>query len=74
MAGGQTVAQAHRQIERLIVVHRFEGSTHAHQYTISDSLFLSDKLLGDNYHPRTIQHWVQSRNTVIEVGAGMERT
>lgn len=48
MLGGQTVAQAHRQIERLIVVHGFEGSTHAHQYTIPDKrlLFLSDKLLG----------------------------
>jgi hypothetical protein len=36
MAGGQTVAQAHRQIERLVVVHRFEGSTHAFKYTITD--------------------------------------
>src|SRR5437879_629027 len=30
---GQTVTQPHRQIERLIVVHRFECSTHIHQYT-----------------------------------------
>ncbi len=47
MVGGQTVAQPHRQIECLIVVHRFECSFHAHQYTITDGecLFLSDKLL-----------------------------
>src|SRR6266567_6106111 len=47
MVGGQTVAQAHPQIECLVVVHRFEGSFHAHQYTITDGecLFLSDKLL-----------------------------
>ena len=47
MLGGQTVAQPHRQIERLLVVHGFEGSTHAHQYTMTDerSLLLSDKLL-----------------------------
>ena len=36
MLGGQTVAQPHRQIERLLVVHGFEGSTHAQQYTIPD--------------------------------------
>ncbi len=30
MLGGQTVAQAHRQIECLVVVHSFEGSFHAH--------------------------------------------
>src|SRR3989442_15716817 len=47
MVGGQTVAQSHRQIECLVVVHGFEGSFHAHQYTITDGqcLFLSDKLL-----------------------------
>jgi hypothetical protein len=47
MLGGQTVAQAHRQVERLIIVHCFEGSTHAHQYTMTDEryLLLSDKLL-----------------------------
>src|SRR5438874_2903565 len=37
MLGRQTVAQPHRQIERLLVVHGFEGSTHAQQYTISDA-------------------------------------
>src|SRR5205807_6077963 len=36
MLGRQTVAQPHCQIERLLVVHGFEGSTHAQQYTISD--------------------------------------
>ncbi len=47
MVGGQTVAQAHRQVERLIIVHCFEGSTHAYQYTMTDEryLLLSDKLL-----------------------------
>ncbi len=47
MLGGQTVAQPHRQIECLVVVHGFEGSFHAHQYTITDGEcpFLSDKLL-----------------------------
>src|SRR5712692_1438342 len=47
MVGGQTVAQAHRQIQCLVVVHGFECSFHAHQYTITDGecLFLSDKLL-----------------------------
>ncbi len=34
--GGQTVAQAHRQIERLVVVHRFEDSTDAFKYTITN--------------------------------------
>src|SRR5947209_18582475 len=45
----QTVAQAHRQFERLIIVHCFEGSTHTHQYIMTDQryLLLSDKLLGD---------------------------
>jgi hypothetical protein len=33
---GQTVAQAHRQIERLVVVHRFEDSTDAFKYTITN--------------------------------------
>src|SRR6266702_4264578 len=47
MVRGQTVAQPHRQIECLVVVHRFEGSTHVHQYTITDGgLLFSDKLLG----------------------------
>ena len=36
MLGGQTVAQPHRQTERLLVVHGFECSTHAQQYTILD--------------------------------------
>jgi hypothetical protein len=36
MVGRQTVAQPHRQIERLGVVHLFEGSTHAQEYTITD--------------------------------------
>ncbi len=49
MVGGQTVAQPHCQIERLVVVHRFEGSTHAYQYTIPDHLLLSDKLLGHTF-------------------------
>ena len=50
MVGGQTVAQPHRQIECLLVVHRFEGSTHVHQYTITDGgLLFSDKLLGQAY-------------------------
>jgi hypothetical protein len=35
MVRGQTVAQSHRQFQRLIIVHCFEGSTHAHQYTIT---------------------------------------
>src|SRR2546425_3263353 len=49
MVGGQTVAQPHRQIECLVVVHGFEGSFHAHQYTITDGEcpFLSDKLLAE---------------------------
>jgi len=47
VVGGQTVAQPHRQIQCLVVVHGFECSFHAHQYTITDGecLFLSDKLL-----------------------------
>src|SRR5713101_737094 len=46
MVRGQTVAQPHCQIECLGVVHRFECSTHAHQYTITDGgLLFSDKLL-----------------------------
>ena len=36
IVGRQTVAQPHRQIERLGVVHLFEGSTHAQEYTITD--------------------------------------
>src|SRR5258708_37608175 len=48
MVGRQTVAQPHCQIERLGVVHLFEGSTHAQEYTITDGGYglLSDKLLG----------------------------
>ena len=48
MVGGQTVAQAHCQIERPVVVHRFECSVHAYKYTITHGghLHLSDKLLG----------------------------
>src|SRR2546422_11851 len=46
MVRGQTVAQPHRQLECLGVVHCLECSTHAHQYTITDSgLLFSDKLL-----------------------------
>src|SRR6266480_6887308 len=49
MVRGQTVAQPHRQFQRLLIVHCFEGSTHAHQYTITSQryLLLSDKLLGE---------------------------
>src|SRR2546428_5277813 len=48
MLGRQTVAQSHGQFERLLVVHFFEGSTHAQHYIITDGdcLLLSDKLLG----------------------------
>ena len=51
MLWGETVAQPHGQIERLLVIHFFEGSTHAHQYTITagQGLLLSDKLLGAVY-------------------------
>src|SRR2546425_9289846 len=35
MLGRQTVTQAHRQIERLIIVHGFKSSLHAHQYTMT---------------------------------------
>src|SRR2546422_8382837 len=47
MVRGQTVAQSHRQFQRLIRVYCFESSTHAHQYTITGQryLLLSDKLL-----------------------------
>src|SRR5205807_1448075 len=59
MVGGQTVAQPHRQIECLVVVHGFECSFHAHQYTITDGegLFLSDKLLAkrENQSMRNVQ-------------------
>src|SRR5947209_3739980 len=50
MVRRQTVAQAHRQFERLIIVHCFEGSTHTHQYIMTDQryLLLSDKLLEEN--------------------------
>src|SRR6266702_5856485 len=53
MVRGQTVAQPHRQIECLVVVHRFEGSTHVHQYTITDGgLLFSDKLLEKSIEQR----------------------
>jgi len=47
MVGWQTVAQPHCQIERLGVVHLFECSTHAQEYTITVGGYglLSDKLL-----------------------------
>jgi len=49
MVRRQTVAQMHRQIKRLGVVHRFEGSTHAHQYTITAKwlllFFLSSEII-----------------------------
>src|SRR5947209_6200965 len=49
MARGQAVAQPHCQFQRLLIVHCFESSTHAHQYTITGQcyLLLSDKLLED---------------------------
>src|SRR5437763_7213783 len=51
MVGGQTVTQPHRQIECLVVVYRFECSTHVHQYTISHGgLLFSDKLLVETHH------------------------
>jgi len=57
MVRGQTVAQPHRQIECLGVVHRFKCSTHAHQYTITDGgLLFSDKLL-DVATFRTAEIW-----------------
>jgi hypothetical protein len=48
MLGRQTVAQAHRQIKCLLVVHGFECSTHDDQYIMTDEKhqLLSDKLLG----------------------------
>src|SRR2546421_7370544 len=56
MVRGQTVAQAHRQIERLLVVHRLECSFHAYQYTMTDGecLFLSDKLLDEWFVQRVL--------------------
>jgi hypothetical protein len=47
MVGRQTVAQPYRQIECLVIVHFFEGSTHTHQYIMTHERhqFLSDKLL-----------------------------
>lgn len=47
----QTVAQPHRQIKCLIVVHLFECSTHALQYTIADEgdLLLFNKLLEEEF-------------------------
>src|SRR5713226_9634262 len=55
MLGRQTVAQPHGQFERLLVVHFFEGSTHAQHYIITDGecLLLSDKLLDAEYAART---------------------
>src|SRR5438067_12075643 len=51
MVRGQTVAQPHCQFQRLLVVHCFESSTHAHQYTMTGQryLLLSDKLLDVHY-------------------------
>jgi hypothetical protein len=48
MLGRQTVAQAHRQIKCLLVVHGFECSTHDDQSIMTDKKhqLLSDKLLG----------------------------
>src|SRR5260370_31589225 len=48
MFGGQTLAQPHGQIQRLVVVHRFTCSLHAQQYATTDRehLLFSDKLLG----------------------------
>ena len=56
MVGGQTVAQPHGQIQRLRVVHLFECSTHAQQYTITDGGYrlLSDKLLAFKKIPREV--------------------
>jgi len=48
--GRQTVAQTHRQVERRVIVHGLECSTHAHQSISTDgaeSSFLSDKLLAN---------------------------
>jgi DNA-nicking Smr family endonuclease len=47
MLGRQTVAQAHRQIKCLLVVHGFECSTHDDQSIMTDKKhqLLSDKLL-----------------------------
>ena len=47
MLGRQTVAQAHRQIKCLLVVHGFECSTHGAQSIMTDEKhqLLSDKLL-----------------------------
>ncbi len=48
MVRRQTVTQADCQIQRLIIVHGFEGSFHAHSLPLLTSwrLLLSDKLLG----------------------------
>jgi len=56
MVRGQAVTQPHCQFQRLLVVHGFESSTHAHQYTITGQpyLLLSDKLLG---HPLLFLHF-----------------
>jgi hypothetical protein len=40
MLWGETVAQAHGEIERLGVVHGFEGSTHTQQYSMTDERHL----------------------------------
>ena len=55
MLGRQTVTQPHRQLQRLLVVHRFKCSLHAQQYTTTDRehLLLSDKLLGRFWEVRT---------------------
>src|SRR6266516_2810670 len=51
MVRRQTVAQPHGQIKRLVIVHFFEGSTHNHQYIMTDERhqLLSDKLLAQSF-------------------------
>src|SRR5947209_20469287 len=76
MRGGQTVAQPHRQIKCLVVVHRFESSFHAHQYTITDQecLFLSDKLLAHFVQglkqPKEERHAEQKAESIQSTGPG----
>src|SRR5437660_2453033 len=83
MVGGQTVAQPYRQIECLVVVHRFECSFHAHQYTITDAgLLFSDKLLGasiitlyrdDQKHGNPTQYRAMDlQRTLLSTAIGVE--
>src|SRR5437879_6757106 len=53
MVRRQTVTQAYCQIQRLVIVHRFECSFHAHSLSLLPSwrLLLSDKLLGEYDSP-----------------------